>query len=185
MFRDLFKNSKVLITGHTGFKGSWLSLWLKKLGSDVLGISLEPITNPNHFDVINLKKNITDVRIDICNLKEIKKTFIDFKPDFVFHLAAQSLVKNSIDDPINTWKTNVIGTLNIIESLRSLNKSCVGVIITSDKSYLNKEFSRGYREDDELGGLDPYSGSKGAAEFVIRSHKNTFFNSISNTVFFC
>ncbi len=170
-----FKNKKVLITGHTGFKGSWLTAWLVLLGAKITGISLNIPSNPSHFKALKFGKKINHKRMDIRNLKLLKKTFKKYQPDYVFHLAAQSLVKESYKNPIDTWETNAIGTLNVLESLREVKKNCVVVIITSDKSYKNLEIKRGYKEDDILGGHDPYSASKGAAELAIQSYINSFF----------
>tara|TARA_B100000579_G_scaffold82656_1_gene64415 strand:+ start:413 stop:1516 length:1104 start_codon:yes stop_codon:yes gene_type:complete len=175
LFQSTFKNKKVIITGHTGFKGSWLSLWLKILGAKVIGLSLDLPSNPSHFKAINLKNKITHKKIDIRNLNLLKKIFSKYQPDFVFHLAAQSLVKKSYSQPLYTWETNTIGTLNILESLRIIKKKCVAILITSDKSYKNLELKRGYVEDDILGGKDPYSASKASAEIAIQSYINSFF----------
>jgi len=175
-----FKNKKILITGHTGFKGSWLTFWLEKLGASISGISKDVPTNPSLFKVLNLKNKIIDHRLDIRNLSKLKKIVEKFKPDYVFHLAAQSLVKKSYEDPINTFTTNAIGTCNILESIRLLKNKCSVVIITSDKSYKNIEITRGYRETDELGGHDPYSASKGCAEFIIQSYIKSFFSNKKN-----
>jgi CDP-glucose 4,6-dehydratase len=172
---DNFRDKTVLITGHTGFKGSWLSAWLKLLGAKVIGIGLDPVTQPSHFIASNIGLEIMDLRIDIRNRLEIEDAIVSYKPDFVFHLAAQALVQDSYKDPITTWETNVIGTLNVLEGLRKLDKQCAAVIITSDKCYKNYELSRGYSEVDELGGSDPYSASKGAAELAIQSHIKSFF----------
>ena len=171
----IFKNKKVIVTGHTGFKGSWLSLWLKILGAKVIGISIDIPSKPSLFQAINLQNKITHKRIDIRNLNLLKKTFKKYKPDYVFHLAAESIVKKSFSDPAYTWNTNTIGTLNVLESLRELDKKCIAVIITSDKSYKNLEIKRGYKEQDILGGKDPYSPSKASAELAIQSHISSFF----------
>ena len=173
--RDEYAGKTVLITGHTGFKGSWLTAWLIKMGANVVGISLDPPTEPSHFKALGISKKIKDLRIDIRDNTLIQEAIVDTKPDFVFHLAAQALVKKSYDSPIETWQTNVIGTLNILEALRKLNNRCNAVIITSDKCYKNKEQSAGYVETDELGGIDPYSASKAAADIAISSHINKFF----------
>ena len=172
---DTFKNKKIIITGHTGFKGSWLSLWLKILGAKVIGLSINIPSNPSHFKTTQLQDKIVHKKIDIRNLKLLKKTFKKHQPDYVFHLAAQSLVKKSYSNPIYTWQTNTIGTLNVLESLRELKKNCVAILITSDKSYKNLEIKRGYKENDILGGKDPYSGSKAGAELVIQSYISSFF----------
>ena len=172
--QEYFKNKKVIITGHTGFKGSWLSLWMSMLGAEVSGISISIPTNPSHFELLNLKiKN--DIRVDIYNSKKIEDIISRIKPDYVFHLAAQPLVALSYQNPLETFQTNVVGTANLLEALRELKNECIAVIITSDKSYDNLEISRGYHEDDKLGGSDPYSGSKGAAELVINSYTKSFF----------
>ena len=170
----VFKNKRILITGHTGFKGSWLSLWFKSLGAEVLGISKDIPTNPSHFKLINLEKKMKNKFFDITNLKKLKKTFINYKPDYVFHLAAQSLVKKSYEDPLLTYQSNTIGTLNVMECLRSLTNNCIAIIITSDKSYKNLEIKRGYREEDILGGIDPYSSSKASAELIIQTYFNSY-----------
>lgn len=174
-FNNRFKDKNVLITGHTGFKGSWLVAWLKSLGANVLGIALDPATSPSHYKEANLSSGIEDNRIDIRDSVSIAIAFERFKPDFVFHLAAQALVRKSYDDPSETWITNVIGTLNVLEALRKLKNDCAAVMITSDKCYDNVEWVWGYRENDALGGPDPYSASKGAAELVIKSHIKSFF----------
>ena len=171
----IFKNSKVVVTGHTGFKGSWLTAWLKYLGADVMGISLHPPSKPSHFEVSKIGLNIKDIRLDIRNKKNLEKKIIKFKPKFIFHLAAQSLVPISYKKPTLTWETNVLGTMNILHSLRKLKNICNVVIITSDKCYFNKEIHYGYKETDTLGGLDPYSSSIASAEFLIKSFINLFF----------
>jgi len=173
--KKFFKNKTVIVTGHTGFKGSWLTLVLINLGARVVGISNDIPTKPAFFQILKLNKKIKDLRADVRDLKTIKKIFMRHKPDFIFHLAAQSLVKQSFKYPVNTFTTNFVGTLNILESLRELKKKCVSVIITSDKSYKNFEIDRGYKENDILGGEDPYSASKGSAELVIQSYCNSFF----------
>ena len=172
----IFKNSRVIVTGHTGFKGSWLTAWLKQLGADVMGISLDPPSYPSHFVVSKINLGIKDVRLDIRDKKKLEKKFIAFKPHFVFHLAAQPLVGLSYKDPITTWQTNVFGTLNVLQSLRKLKNACNIVIITSDKCYFNKEIIYGYKETDTLGGKDPYSSSKASAELLVKSFINSFFS---------
>jgi CDP-glucose 4,6-dehydratase len=176
LFNNIYKNKTVIVTGHTGFKGSWLSLWLVIMGAKVIGISNGIPSKPSHFETINLKKKIKHINLDIRNFKKLSNVFKKYKPDFVFHLAAQSLVKKSYLNPLETWGTNTIGTLNILESLKYVRKKTYVVLITSDKSYKNIEISRGYRENDILGGKDPYSASKGAAEFAIKSYINSFFS---------
>tara|TARA_B100001564_G_C20624181_1_gene663849 strand:+ start:250 stop:1326 length:1077 start_codon:yes stop_codon:yes gene_type:complete len=174
--RKLFKNKKIIITGHTGFKGSWLSLWLLKLGAKVIGISNGYTSTPSHFKKLYLKKNIKNYNLDIREFKKLKKIFLSHNPDYIFHLAAQAIVKKSYKNPLYNWETNTLGTINILESLRHLKKKCVAVLITSDKSYKNLEINRGYKEDDLLGGFDPYSASKGSAEFAIQSYVKSFFS---------
>ena len=177
-----FKNKTVLITGHTGFKGSWLTAWMKKLGANVVGISLDCLTKPSHFTEANMVDGMMDLRIDIRNQAALEEAIISSQPDFVFHLAAQSIVRRSYDDPIDTWKTNVLGTLNVLEALRKLDKTCATVIITSDKCYDNVEWVWGYRETDAMGGPDPYSASKGAAELAVRSYIKSYFSSETSKV---
>ena len=171
----IFKNSKVIVTGHTGFKGSWLTAWLKQLGAKVKGISLDPHTNPSHFTVSKINKGMKDIRLDIREKVKLEKEIVKFKPNFVFHLAAQALVSVSYKNPTLTWQTNVFGTLNVLESLKKLTKPCNVVIITSDKCYYNREVNYGYKETDLLGGKDPYSSSKASAELLINSYVNSFF----------
>jgi len=177
-----FKNKKVLITGHTGFKGSWLTMWLNILGARVVGISNNFPSSLNHYKLLNLNKKILSKNLDIRNLKVLKRFIRKYQPDFVFHLAAQSIVKTAYEDPIKTWSTNAIGTVNILESLRQLKKKCVAVIITSDKCYENLEIKRGYHENDRLGGKDPYSASKASADIAIRSYISSFFSHKKNKV---
>jgi len=174
-FLKQFKNKKVLITGHTGFKGSWLTYWLVLLGAKVIGLSINIPSKPSHFHSIKLQKRIIHKKIDVRNLSDLKKIFKKYQPDYVFHLAAQALVKKSYADPIYTWHTNTMGTLNVLESLREMKKKCVAVLITSDKSYKNLEIKRGYHEGDIFGGKDPYSASKASAELVIQSYLSSFF----------
>lgn len=179
MFFKKFKNKKVVVTGHTGFKGSWLSLWLYLSGAKVFGIS-EKIEKISNFQALRLNKRILSKKIDIRNFNKIKRAIKIINPDFVFHLAAQSLVKKSYDAPMLTFSTNSTGTLNILESLRYLKKKCTIVVITSDKSYKNLELRRGYKEEDSLGGVDPYSASKACAELVIKSYFNSFLKKNKN-----
>lgn len=173
--KHLFNNTKILITGHTGFKGSWLSIWLQQLGAQVFGISLDVPTNPSHFEAADLDKLAKDYRLDIRDGSALKALVNEIQPDFVFHLAAQPLVRRSYSDPVETWQTNALGTVNVLESLRSIKKPCTAVFITSDKCYDNVEWVWGYRETDALGGTDPYSASKGAAELAIRSYVHSYF----------
>jgi len=176
MNKNIFRNKKVLITGHTGFKGSWLTLWLSMFGAKIMGISKDIPSKPSHFEELKISKKIIDLRFDINNFKKLKKNIHNFKPDFIFHLAAQPLVNISYKNPLATWHSNLIGTLNLLESVKLLKKRCICVIVTSDKCYRNYEWNRGYKETDELGGDDPYSASKGAAEIAIRSYIKSFLN---------
>lgn len=182
LVKSSFIGRTVLITGHNGFKGAWLTAWLKQLGAKVVGIALDPPTEPSHFSVANLADGMTDFRIDIRDRALLEDIIIDAQPDFVFHLAAQALVRRSYNDPVETWQTNVLGTLHILEALRKLDKPCSAVIITSDKCYDNVEWVWGYRETDAMGGLDPYSASKGAAELLIRSHIKSYFPKATSKV---
>ena len=178
----IYKNKNVVVTGHTGFKGSWLVAWLKQMGASVTGIALDPPSIPSHYDASNLGEGIQDHRIDIRNVSAIEQAILEAKPDFLFHLAAQPIVGASYDDPIETWSTNVMGTINVLEALRKIQHNCSAVIITSDKCYDNVEWEWGYRENDALGGPDPYSASKGAAELAIRSYVKSYFSGENNPV---
>ena len=182
VIKNAFYNKKVLITGHTGFKGSWLTAWLKHLGAKITGISLEPPSIPSHFEAAKLNLDINDLRIDLRDKLAIEQAICEFQPDFLFHLAAQPLVRLSYDNPIETWEINVLGTLHVLEALRKLNTKTSAVIITSDKCYDNVEWEWGYRETDALGGPDPYSASKGAAELAIKSHIKSYFPKGSTSV---
>jgi CDP-glucose 4,6-dehydratase len=182
LFNNIFKDKTILITGHTGFKGSWLSIWLNHLGAKVVGVSNHEISNPSNFATSKVSDIVNDYRIDIRDIEAITKLIEETQPDFVFHLAAQSLVRTSYDDPIETITTNAVGTANILNALRPLNKKVTAVIITSDKAYDNVEWVWGYRETDKLGGKDPYSASKGMAELVIRSYVESFFNHSDSNV---
>lgn len=181
-FHNAFHNKSVLVTGHTGFKGSWLTAWLQSLGAKVTGIALDPPTAPSHFSAAHLSEGITDLRIDIRNQATLRDAIVAAQPDFVFHLAAQALVRRSYAEPLETWQINVTGTLHVLEALRALNKPCVAVLITSDKCYDNVEWVWGYRETDALGGPDPYSASKGGAELAIRSYVKSFFPKTTSMV---
>ena len=169
-----FRNKTVLVTGHTGFIGTWMSLWLHMLGAKVIGYSQKPPTNPSMFETIKIKKNIEHVIGDINNFERLHKTIKDNKPEFVFHLAAESLVRESYEQPLKTFQTNVMGTANVLESIKNSSvKSCV--IMTSDKCYENMELGRAFKESDSMGGNDPYSASKGAAELVTAAYRHSFF----------
>lgn len=176
-FNDMYRNKTILVFGHTGFKGSWLTLWLTELGANVIGVSLGVPTTPSHFDVAGLKDLCESHYLDIRDLSAIQKILQNTKPDFVFHLAAQALVRPSYERPIETFEINTLGTANILQALSNLETQCVAVLITSDKCYENVETFYGYRETDQLGGKDPYSASKGAAEIIIHSYVHSFFSS--------
>ncbi len=177
---SIYNNKKVLVTGCTGFKGSWLIFWLKYLGANIVGLSLKPHTNPSLFDDAKLHKFIKIYYQDINDSDQVRKIILKEKPDFIFNLAAQAIVSESYKDPLYTLKTNIIGTANILDSLRFLDKDCVSIMITSDKCYENVEWLWGYKETDRLGGDDPYSGSKGSAELVVKSYFNSFFKDSEN-----
>ena len=175
MFNNYYKNKRVLVTGHTGFKGSWLSLWLTRVGAEVAGYSAYLPSDPCNFDVIGLKDLVDPYEGDVRDFGQLKCVFDSFKPEIVFHLAAQPIVRKSFDDPKLTFDTNVGGTINVLECIRTSNCVKVAVLITSDKCYRNVEWPWGYRENDPLGGDDPYSASKGCAEIAINSYCQSFF----------
>lgn len=174
LFSGIYKNKKVLVTGHTGFKGSWLSYWLKKMGANVSGFALKPNTNPSHFQSLGIEMN--SVIANINKLKDIKQAINTFKPEIIFHLAAQPLVRYSYENPLNTLSTNIIGTANLLEACRNTDYIKAIVIVTSDKCYENNEWLWGYRECDSMGGFDPYSVSKGCTELITSSYRRSFFN---------
>ena len=182
MFDSIYKNKKVLVTGNTGFKGSWLTVWLIKLGASVVGVSKDIPTNPSMFETLTLADKISYYKDDIRNLGKMVKIISDEKPDFLFHFAAQAIVSKSYDDPIETISTNVMGTTNILEALKISNHTCTAILITCDKAYDNVEQVWGYKEDDKMGGKDIYSGSKGAAELVIKSYFHSFFNNDGSNI---
>ena len=171
-----WKGKKVFLTGHTGFKGSWLSIWLNELGAEVCGYALEPNTTPSLFKLSNVEKYITSVIGDIRDLLLLKESMMNFAPDIVIHMAAQPLVKESYENPVDTYAINVMGTVNLLESVRHCSTVKAVINITTDKVYENKEWVWGYRETDRLGGYDPYSNSKACSEFVTSSYINSFFN---------
>lgn len=173
--QSLFQNRKVLVTGHTGFKGSWLSLWLQSLGAEVIGYSLDPPTYPNHFTVANVQKGMIDIRGDIRDYASFKKAIDIHQPSVIFHLAAQPIVLDSFDKPKETFDINVGGTVNILEAIRKSESVEAAVIITTDKCYKNQGWHWGYRENDLLGGSDPYSASKSMTEELVSSYRQSFF----------
>jgi CDP-glucose 4,6-dehydratase len=179
---NYFKGKTVIVTGHTGFKGSWLSLWLVNLGAKVVGISIDTPSKPSHFKAANIKTHIDDRRLDIRDTKSLRKMIKEIQPDFVFHLAAQALVRPSYESPLDTISTNALGSASVLDALRVLTKPVVAVMITSDKAYDNVEWVWGYRETDRLGGKDPYSASKGMAELAIRTYIESFFNQPDSNV---
>lgn len=172
---SFYKNKKILITGHTGFKGSWLTIWLTQLGADIVGIALEPKTSRDLFVLSGIGNRIKEYRHDIRDLQGIVEIFTLERPEIVFHLAAQPLVLESYKVPVETYETNIMGTVNVLESIRQVESIRSAIMVTSDKCYENKEINRGYIETDPLGGFDPYSSSKGCAEIVINSYRNSFF----------
>lgn len=172
---SFWKGKKVLITGHTGFKGSWLSLWLQSLEADVVGISLDPPTTPSLYEQAQVADGMASLREDIRNLDKMKYIFTEHQPEIVFHLAAQPLVRYSYREPVETYATNVMGTLHILEAIRACKSVRAAVMVTTDKCYNNREWEWGYRENEPMGGHDPYSSSKGCAELLIASYRDSYF----------
>ncbi len=174
LFEGIYKNKKVLLTGHTGFKGAWLALWLEQMGAKVYGFSLENENDISHLSLLNLgmQEKIADIR----NADVLNKYFKEVQPDIVFHLAAQALVRKSYDDPVETFSTNVMGTLNIFEACKKTSSVKAVINVTTDKCYENKEWEWGYRENEPMGGFDPYSASKGCSELLTSSYRNSYFN---------
>jgi CDP-glucose 4,6-dehydratase len=175
-FKSVYQGKKVFLTGHTGFKGTWMLSWLHLLGAEVKGYALDTHNSFDLFNVIEGENLCESVLADIRDRARLEKEITDFQPDFIFHLAAQPLVRLSYELPIDTFEINAIGTANVLEAMKKIAKPCVGVFITTDKVYENKEWHYPYRETDRLGGYDPYSASKALAEFVIDSYRNSFFN---------
>ncbi len=174
LFGGIYNNKRVLITGHTGFKGSWLALWLTKLGAEVAGYALEPPASPSHYDLLSLP--MTSIIGDVRDIEKLSDTFERYRPEIVFHMAAQPLVRHSYRDPKYTLETNIMGTVNVLEACRSIPSVKAIINITSDKCYENKEWVWGYRENDAMGGADPYSASKGCSELVTSAYRNSFFH---------
>jgi CDP-glucose 4,6-dehydratase len=176
LFGNIFEGKPVLITGHTGFKGSWLTMWLVSLGADVIGYSLEePPTSPSNYESARLGRFITDVRGDVCDLEHLQQVVEKYRPEIVFHMAAQPIVLRAFDQPQHTFLTNALGTVNVLEAIRTTDSVKAVVCITTDKVYENKEWFWGYRESDQLGGHDPYSASKAMAELAIAAYRHSFF----------
>lgn len=172
---SFWKGKKVLVTGHTGFKGSWLSLWLQKLGAKVVGYALPPPTEPSLFEVARVGEGMTSIEGDVRDLRSLEGTIAAHRPEIVIHMAAQAIVRAGYEDPVETYSTNVLGTVNLLEAIRTTPSARVVVAVTSDKCYENLEIERGYREaHDALGGRDPYSSSKACAELVARSYRDSF-----------
>lgn len=181
--KDAYQGKTVLLTGHTGFKGSWLSEWLLILGARVVGIALTPDTQPSLFDQLGLAERVEHNILDIRESQALKDKVLETQPDFIFHLAAQPLVRRSYIEPVETWGTNVMGTVHLLEAMRELDqqykqskKTCASVFITTDKCYENRDWLHGYREEDPLGGFDPYSSSKAATELAIAAYRRSFFS---------
>ena len=172
--QEFFVDKKILITGHTGFKGTWLSFWLRCLGAELIGYSLEAPTKPNLFEALNLEKELIHITGDLRDFSKLKEVVKTYKPEIIFHLGAQALVIDSYKDPLYTFSTNVMGTVHLLEAIRESESVKVVVIITSDKCYENKEWFYSYRENDTLGGKDPYSCSKACAELVVKSYRESF-----------
>jgi len=173
---SFYENKRVFVTGHTGFKGSWLCIWLKHLGAHVTGFSIDVNTNEDNYAVSRIGDKIDDIRGDVSDTEQISAAIQASQPEIVFHMAAQPLVRESYQNPHITYMTNVMGTLNLLEAIRSCNSVKSVVIITTDKCYRNKEWVWGYRENDELGGYDPYSSSKACCELLVDSYRKSFFN---------
>jgi len=174
---EFWNGKRVFLTGHTGFKGSWLSLWLQQMGAIVKGYALEPNTSPNLFELAEVANNMESEIGDITNLSQIKESMHNFNPEILIHMAAQPLVRLSYEEPVLTYATNVMGTVNVLEAARTCKKLKAIVSVTTDKCYENKEWAWGYRENEPMGGHDPYSSSKGCAELVTSAYRNSFFNS--------
>jgi CDP-glucose 4,6-dehydratase len=181
-FANIYTGKRVLVTGHTGFKGAWLCEWLLSLGAKVTGFAHAPSTTPALFDQLGLGARLQHVVGDVRDLASVRKVFQESSPEFVFHLAAQPLVRLSYDQPVETYATNVMGTVNVLEAVRLAAKPCVVVAVTTDKCYENKEWVHSYREEDPMGGYDPYSSSKGAAELVIAAYRRSYFSAAGSPV---
>ena len=175
-FDGFFKDKRVLVTGHTGFKGSWLSLWLQELGANVIGYSLKPPSQPNLFEVASISKGMESVVANLCDYDKLSKVVREKEPEIVIHMAAQALVLEGYKEPLETFNTNIIGTANVLEAIRHVDSVRSCVVVTTDKCYHNREWLWPYRENERLGGIDPYSGSKACAEIVTSAYRASFFN---------
>lgn len=173
---DFWRGKKVFLTGHTGFKGSWMSLWLQTLGVELTGFALAPPTTPSLFAEARVAEGMTSIEGDICNAERLKQAMFEAQPEIIIHMAAQPLVRYSYENPVETYATNVMGTVHLLEAVRKTPTVRAVVNITTDKCYENKEWIWGYREDDPMGGYDPYSNSKGCAELVTAAYRSSFFN---------
>lgn len=182
IFNNVYNGKTVLITGHTGFKGSWLSIWLGKLGAKAIGYSLEPPSTPSMFEICDLSERVAGVNGDMRDYSKLCAVLKEYKPDIIFHLAAQSLVRLSYKYPRDTYETNIMGTVNLLEVARNANSVQAIVVITTDKCYENKEWVYGYRETDPMGGYDPYSSSKGCVELIVASYRNSFYSNSGKTL---
>ena len=175
LFDDIYRDRRVMVTGHTGFKGSWLCQWLLNLGATVRGYALDPPTSPDLFEQLGLSSQLEDVRSDSRDRHRLLAEIEAFHPEFVFHLAAQPLVRYSYQQPVETYETNVMGTIHVLDSLRILNRPCIVIAVTTDKCYENREWIYGYRENEAMGGADPYSSSKGMAELAVSAYRRSYF----------
>ena len=176
MSPDFWKDKCVLVTGHTGFKGSWLCLWLQEMGVNVIGYALEPPSTPSMFEVASVGDGMTSIIADIRNCERLRETIAKYQPEIAIHMAAQPLVRASYDDPVDTYATNIMGTVHLLDAVRQIGGVRVVINVTSDKCYDNREWHWGYRENEPMGGYDPYSSSKGCAELVTSAYRSSFFN---------
>lgn len=179
---EFWKDKRVFLTGHTGFKGSWMSLWLQALDANVVGYSLLPPSDPNLFEAARVADGMTSLKGNIRNLADVQAALLSHQPDIVIHMAAQTLVQYSYQNPVETYDTNVMGTLHILEAVRQVTSVRAVVVVTSDKCYENKEWIWGYRENEAMGGYDPYSSSKGCAELVTAAYRQSFFTNPKTSV---
>lgn len=175
MQKEFWSGKRVLITGHTGFKGSWLTYWLRMLGAELAGYALAPETSPSIFESLRIESSIESTTADVRDLETLDRIFVQFRPEIVFHLAAQSLVRRSYREPVETYRTNVMGTVNVLDAIRRSHSVRSAVVVTTDKVYENKERSEPYRESERLGGFDPYSNSKACCELVVSAYRDSFF----------